>query len=112
MKEVFFKLKNSKRIIWMIKILVCICVLFMLFKALFVNGLKPYYSYKDYNYQNDFSEGQVSSLDGFTQIEQYFTSKGNIIDGITLYLGDLADREIKVSVYPAGESEIASTIIS
>ena len=112
MKEVFFKVKNSKRIIWMIKILVCICVLFLLFKALFVNGLKPYYSYKDYNYQNDFSEEQVSSLDGVTQIEQYFTSKGNIIDGITLYLGDLADREIKVSVYPAGESEIASTIIS
>lgn len=112
MKESFFRLKNNKRLIWMIKTLVCICVLFILFKALFVNGLQPYYSYKDYNYQNDFSDGQAVSLDGSTRVEQRFTAKGNIIDGINLYLGDIADKEIRVSVYPAGGSEIASILVS
>lgn len=112
MKEAFLKIKNNKWLKWMIKIIICVCVLFMLFGALFVNGWKPYYSYKDYSYQNDVVDGQAASLDGFTCVEQRFISKGNIIDGINIYLSDVADREIRVAIYPLGGKEIASTMIT
>ncbi len=112
MKEPLLKMDNNKRLIWIIKILFCISALAMLFEALFVNGLKPYCSYRDYNYQNDFSNEQGVVLEGTTLVEQHFKAKGNIIDGITLYLGELSDRKISVSLYPVGGREIFSTLVS
>lgn len=112
MKETFIRIKENKRLIWAIKIICCCYVFFVLFEALFVNGLKPYYRYKDYNYQNDFSEGQSTILDGTNQIEQHFIARGNILDNISVYLGDISEKEIRLSVYSVGGTEIASALIN
>lgn len=112
MIKAFCRIKDNKKLILFAKAAVCLCVFFIIFKALSVNGLKPYCSYKDYSYKNDISDGRGVALDGMNLVEQSFVAKGNIIDSLTIYLGDISNSEIRLSVCTVDQTEIAHTLIN
>lgn len=108
----FLNLKSKKRLIFIAKIAVLICTVFTIFSSIFVNGLKPYYSFKDYSYRNNLSEGRNSSLEGFSSVRQGFIAKGNCFDSIDVYIGEIAGEVIRVSLSLADGKEIVSSQFS
>ncbi|MDO4962152.1 MAG: hypothetical protein Q4E57_09965 [Eubacteriales bacterium] len=98
MGETLGKLRDNKFIELGIKVLACAVILWFIITAIFADGLKPYYSYRDYNYQNDFSLEQATDLSAITEITQTFTAKGDILDNISVYLGEVRGETINVLI--------------
>lgn len=103
--------KNNKYVIGAIKTVLSVCVLAAIGKALFIEGLKPFYSYKDYDYQNNFLEEQGEALTGKKQISQTFTAKGSILHNVSVYFGDITAEEIEVSISDDSGKVLAETVV-
>lgn len=93
------KLRNymsNKKIIWMVKCIVCVLIIGWLCNCIDVKGFDSYYSFRDYSYQNSFSEAIF--IDNVNYIEQSFISKGNIITNIKVYFGEVYDSELLIEI--------------
>ena len=55
-------------------------------QIIFLHGLKPYYHYKEYAYQNDFSADSAVALSAVNTVTQTFVSKGNLLNSISIYV--------------------------
>lgn len=110
--NVLEKIKNSRRFILLAKTALSVCIFFIIGSSLFINGLKPYYSYKDYSYQKDFLGEYAFSLERLSSVSQRFVAKGNILDSISVYIGEMPDEGIRISIYQTEGSEIASKYIA
>lgn len=89
-----------------LKIIFSLCIVIFVGWSFFLCGLKPYCHYKDYHYQNDFSEESVSKLDTVKKISQSFIAKGNILNSISLYLTDNPAQTINIAVLDQNGKEI------
>ena len=103
------KIKGYKGYIWIIKILLSISILAIIMQSLFIDGIKPYYSYKDYEYRNYFEEEQAGILTDHTIVSQEFTAKGNILDNVSLFIGETKGEILKVSICSGGGTVIAES---
>lgn len=110
--NVLKKINNNKFLILFVKIALSLCIIFIAFTSLFVYGLRPYYSYKDYSYQNDFSTEHAIALNGITNVKQRFVARGNLMNSLSVYIGDIANEKIDVSIYQTNGAEIASYTIT
>lgn len=111
MKAIADKIKRNKYFIGAIKLLLSLYLVCTIGQALFLHGLKPYLSYKDYTYQTPYIPEQTVSLTT-KRVSQTFTSKGNILSNISIYLGDIAGENIEIIISNTSEEIIASTIFS
>ena len=76
-------------------------------QIIFLHGLKPYYHYKEYAYQNDFSADSAVALSAVNTVTQTFVSKGNLLNSISIYVGDNSQQTINISVLNENGKEIA-----
>lgn len=94
-----------------IKAAVCAWIIIFIIHNFYVEGLSKYYSFSDYDYGvNDISES-LRALDEETEITQKFISKGNILNNISLYIGQLEDKNIEIAVRDNGGRSVCATII-
>lgn len=102
-------LKNKKFII-ALKAMSCALIIAWLCKCIYINGFDNYFSYKDYNYQNSFSE--FVPADGVQSVDQMYVSKGNILSNIKLYFGDTFDSKLTILVSDNNGNTLCSKIIN
>ncbi len=105
------KIKNNRYIIGIIKLVLSVCVLIVIGQALLINGLDPFYNYKDYNYQNDFSEKESEILTYEKNISQTFLAKGNILHSIYVYFGNITGEEIDVIISNQSGNVVVKDVI-
>ena len=101
-------IKDNNRLIQVIKAIACIVVIISISRLTWGEGIKSYYSYKDYEYQNNNTSGETVILSGENEVKQLFTSKGNIIDNVSVYYADTDKRELKVSIETLDGKEVES----
>lgn len=95
MMQYINKCLNSKRIRLCMKSLLSAVILFIVIQAFFIDGVKPYYTVKDYSYQNDFASDQITVAPG-NHISQHFVARGNRITNLTLYINDTVSQTINI----------------
>ena len=103
-------ISKNKNFIWMIKVAAGLLILITVFSCFLSDGISSYYSYKDYNYQNEFRNSVFCN--GRTEIIQTFQAKGNILSNVSLYFGDVADTELTLELVDEKSNVIYSTIIN
>lgn len=81
------------------KLVFCVVIAVWFVENLIISGTDPYVSYREYTIQNHCTE--KVQAEGVQRIEQRFTSPGNILSGISLYLGEISDEEIDIRVCDA-----------
>lgn len=86
---------NSNKIRKCIKGVFSALILFTVIRAFFIDGIKPYYTVKDYSYQNDFASDQVAVASG-NQISQHFIARGNRITNLTLFINDTVSQKLNI----------------
>ena len=80
-----------------IKIVVCMIIFITTMEAFFINGLNPYYTIREYSYENDFvSEEIVISEE--KEIHQKFIARGNKITNISFFLNTLHSNKVEISL--------------
>lgn len=89
-------LSKNKKFTIALKVIFCVLIITWLCKCVYINGFDNYFSYKDYNYQNSFSESVPA--DGAQRVDQTYVSKGNILSNIGLYFGEVSDSELTIMV--------------
>ena len=104
-------LSKNNNIIILVKLLLSLCILVSIVAAFFVNGLKPYYSYRDFSYRNEFSKEDSIPLDDITLASQSFVARGTFFDRLYVYLGDITGKRINITL-KHGAEELASTFIT
>lgn len=87
----------------------CLLIILFLFYNLFLHGLSPYESHRDYFHQNQYID--ETSCAGVFEVRQEFTSKGNLLTNLTVCLGDVANSELQIQLLD-GEKVIYTTIIN
>lgn len=95
-REWLAKLKEKGRMVWGIKVILCILIFVWFAKCLYVNGSDEFFTYKNYTYQNELTN--PISEKGTFSICQKFVSKGNVLSNITFYFGKLNDSDITLSL--------------
>ena len=75
-------------------------------------GISGRCHYKDYDYQNSFSDGAVETLDAVQNVSQSFIAKGNILNNIWVYIADDSDQIINIAVLDQDGRQIAVTDIA
>ena len=103
-------LSKNKKIIIALKVIFCALIIAWLCKCIYINGFDNYFSYKDYNYQNSFSESVPA--DGAQRVDQTYVSKGNILSNIGLYFGDVSDSELTIMVSDNNGNSLCSKTIN
>lgn len=91
--------KGNKYLIFCVKVITCIFLLLILGNVLFLEGLKPFYSYNEYNCLNDFSQGQAVSVSPLAEVSQEFTAQGNLLNNVSLYFGDINSETMKITLF-------------
>lgn len=101
----------GKGVRFAIKALLSVWLLYMIMQSLFIDGLRPYQSYKDYNYQNNFNPDIVTPV-AQTRINQVFMAKGNLLNYIAVYIGEGDDQDIKIEIVGPDNKVIAETQVN
>lgn len=91
-------LKDNKFIIWGMKVVLCLATIIMVIQAFAHIGIDPYYSYKDYDYQNNFTEDSAVSIKVENSVSQQFTAKGNILNKVSIYFGEISHNDFVVTI--------------
>lgn len=102
------KIKESKLLKRILKVALIAVMLYSIFGSLFAGGLNDYYSYKDYSYQNSLNEPEVYSG---TEIQQTFTSKGNLLSKISLYIADAPSSTLFLEIVDENDASIFSSSV-
>lgn len=97
MMQYISKCLNSKKIRLCMKSVFSALVLFIVIQAFFINGIKPYYTVKDYSYQNDFTSDQIAVAPG-NQISQHFIARGNRITNLTFFINDTVSQTLHATL--------------
>lgn len=98
MKSGINNITRNKKVVLTIKIIISIYIMISILHLLLINGLKPYSSYRDFNYQNNFSINEMKSMKSYYKVTQSFTAEGNILDNIILYIGEIPNECLQVSI--------------
>ncbi len=109
MRSMISKVKANRKIRVIIKIILSACILTVILQSLLIDGIDPYYSYKDYECQNEYSEGQGRTLQEHHDVAQTFTAQGNILDHVSLYIGEARGGTVTVAIYSSGDERIAES---
>ena len=104
------RLSESKKIILVVKAVFCFLIIIWLSKCIYTDGVDAYFSYKDYDYQNEFSEFVLA--DGNQSIDQAFVSKGNVLSNLKLYFGEISDSELSISINDKNGRTLCSKTIN
>lgn len=104
------EITKNKNFIWMIKAAAGLLIIITVFSCFLGDGIDSYYSYKDYNYQNDFTNSVFCN--GATEVIQTVQAKGNILSNVSLYFGDGADTELALELIDEKSNVIYSTVIN
>lgn len=96
MRKFIQKDGTFKYFIWGIKVFFMAIMVWLVLQSFLTEGLRPYYSYKNYKYQNDFSNMGV--VQDETEVSQRFISKGTILTNITVYLGDSHSQDLVFTI--------------
>lgn len=54
--------------------------------------------YRDYDYQNYFNSESAVALDSVQNISQSFIAKGNVLNSISVYFGEISDQVVNISI--------------
>lgn len=101
---------KSKKIRLCIKGVISAMILFVVTQAFFIDGLKPYYTIKDYTYQNDFVSEQIV-IAGGSQIQQHFFVRGNKITNISLFVNSVTSQNTDIVLMDINNKTIKSVNI-
>lgn len=104
------RLKGNRTVNWVVKIVICAFIIAWFGNCLYINKFNTSYSYRNYAYQNAVTDTITGN--GITSISQKFISKGNILSSVSLYLGEVGDSDISVSLLDENGRGIFSTIIN
>lgn len=98
--DTIIKLKEKKRILLITKLIMCILIFFLIVNNAFLDGLSPYYSFRDLVVQNEFSGKQTGVTTDYQIVTQKFISRGNFLNRIYLfYYGDaLGEDEFTITL--------------
>ncbi|NLG04734.1 MAG: hypothetical protein GX567_13035, partial [Clostridia bacterium] len=88
---------DNNKIRLCLKTTASVLILFFIMYAFFIDGIKPYYTVKNYSYQNDFTSDQIAVLQG-KQAAQHFIARGNIITNLELFINDVESQVISVAL--------------
>ena len=99
-------------LIWGAKIIFSLCVMGFIFRCLFIDGVNPYYSYKDYNYQNNIEENTYNSLSQETKVSQTFIAKGDMLNNISIYLVDSPNQDVDIAIVDSFGKKVKSMTIN
>lgn len=91
------KCLDNNRIRLCIKCLFSVLILFIVLQAFFIDGIKSYYTVKEYSYQNDFAADQIAVAPG-NQISQHFIARGNKITNLTIFVNDTVSQTINITL--------------
>ena len=75
----------KNRLLIVLKLVVSLIIVVIVTRAFFIDCCEPYYTIKDYTYQNEFSPVQARAIEA-NEISQHFIARGNIITNISLHL--------------------------
>lgn len=89
---------NNNKVRLAAKAILSAALLFIILHSCFFEGLRPYQSYKDYNYQSEFSDESSTQLLSETTISQTFTAKGNYLDNVSVYFVEGIEQKINASI--------------
>lgn len=91
--------QNNVGLIRLLKLGLCLFVLFTIFKLQFADGVKPFEKYKDYEFRNDNVGGGWYDSSSFRTLAQEFIASGNILNNVQIYYGDASeDREVDICI--------------
>ncbi len=105
-------IKNNSKILMAIKVIIGIAIILCFSRLTWGDGVKSYYNYKDYDYQNNNDGGETFVLSGQNEVRQVFTAAGNVINNICIYYGDTSNRVLTVAIKTMDEKEIINTKIN
>ena len=89
---------TSNRKIWLVgKIIVSMLLLLVFLQSLFLNGIRPYQSYKDFESTNIFSP-ETSVPVSEMSVSQTFISEGNLLNNLSVYLAAGSDQNVLITL--------------
>lgn len=99
---------DNKKGLWIVKIIICLGVMFLMVNSVVQENAKTYQSYDDYNYQG--SSENIITYDNVTEITQGFVAQGNILSNLEIYLTDINPVQIEVSVLDSKKNILCSRV--
>lgn len=104
---------NMRKYRKILKIVAIVCIVAFAFQSVTLGKFTGYRTTKSYSFQNSFSdEDNREALEDIKSISQEFVSRGNIIEDVSLYFGEITPGNIEVDIYAEDGEKLAGEILN
>lgn len=104
-------LSNIKYIKQGIKGLICLCMIIFFVQNILIGEKTQYYNYKEFTYKRDYKQLDSKELENETNVSQTFISKGNILNNISIYFGEIKNQDLVITIRDKNNNIVNETKI-